>query len=314
MLSITLANSPIESITFRNRQFFIKRDDLLHHSFSGNKARKFHYFLNNKASNINRLISYGSVQANSLFSFSALAKLKNWQLDYYVHHIPSYLKENPRGNYRAALENNANIVEVCNQLANRDIKTYLQEEILLNDTNALFVPEGGRCQEASYGINILANEIIDWTKDKKIQNIMIALPSGTGTTALFLQQRFVQLKLPFKVLTCACVGGSNYLKKQFFELSSNENNHPTIIDAGRKYHFGKLYSEFYSVWQELLAETGIEFELLYDPLGWISLLNHLTQIPNNTLPIIYIHQGGLLGNETMQPRYERKFQQVHRGI
>ena len=307
MPSMSLTSSPVESMTFRNRQFFIKRDDLLHRSFSGNKARKFYYYLHNDFEGINRLISYGSVQANSLFSFSALAKLKNWHFDFYVDHIPSYVKDNPRGNYRASLENGANLFEVRSDLAGRDVKTYLQEEILPKYTDAVFVPEGGRCQEAAYGVNLLADEIVNWANSEQIKNLNIALPSGTGTTALFLQQRFVQLNLPFKVLTCACVGGNDYLSKQFYELSAEKNTHPTIIDAGRKYHFGKLYSEFYSIWQELKAETGIEFELLYDPLGWKTLLDYIAHLPDETPPILYIHQGGLLGNETMLPRYQRKY-------
>jgi 1-aminocyclopropane-1-carboxylate deaminase len=37
--------SPIERITFENRSFFVKRDDKIHHAFSGNKARKLYTFL-----------------------------------------------------------------------------------------------------------------------------------------------------------------------------------------------------------------------------------------------------------------------------
>jgi len=306
MPTFPLTESPVETCTFRGRHFFIKRDDLLHTTFAGNKARKFYYFLKNDFEGINRLISYGSPQANSLYSFSALAKLKNWHFDFYVDHIPSYAKAKPRGNYRAALDNGANLIEVRNVLTGRDTNTYIQEEILPNYTDAVFVPEGGRCQEASYGVNILAEEIIAWAKENNIDNLNIALPSGTGTTALFLQKRFVQLKKTFKVLTCACVGGDEYLKLQFFELCSDQKFHPTIMEAGRKYHFGKLYDNFYDIWKELRTETNIEFELLYDPLGWITLINYLNQTPSNTNPIIYIHQGGVLGNETMQPRYKRR--------
>ncbi len=311
MLKTSLTGSPVETCSFRGRQFFIKRDDLLHRSFSGNKARKFYYYLDNHFEGINRLISYGSTQANSLYSFSALAKLKNWHFDFYVNRIPSYVKSNPKGNYRAAIENGANIIDFStlspnSEMPNGNIETYIKHEVIPNCTDTIFVPEGGHCKEAAYGVNMLAKEITDWAQQNNIENINIALPSGTGTTALFLQQYFIQQKLPFKVLTCACVGSDEYLKKQFFELCPTQQFHPSIINAGRKYHFGKLYDEFYAIWKELREETGIEFELLYDPLGWISLLNYLAITPNDTLPVLYIHQGGLLGNETMQPRYERK--------
>ncbi len=94
------------------------------------------------------------------------------------------------------------------------------------------------------------------------------LPSGTGTTALFLQKN-----LPFEVFTVACVGGSEYLKKQFFHLEKEEKYHPKIIQMPKKYHFGKLYKEFYEIWKELKAETKIEFDLLYDPLGFLALFS-----------------------------------------
>jgi 1-aminocyclopropane-1-carboxylate deaminase/D-cysteine desulfhydrase-like pyridoxal-dependent ACC family enzyme len=98
-------NSPIDKIKLRKLEFFIKRDDLLHKDFSGNKARKFYYFLVNDFPNIKKIISYGSAQANSLYSLSFLAKQKCVPLDFYVKHISSYLKENPNGNYKKALEN-----------------------------------------------------------------------------------------------------------------------------------------------------------------------------------------------------------------
>ncbi len=38
-------DSPTHKVTFRQQNIYIKRDDLLHSDFSGNKARKFYYFL-----------------------------------------------------------------------------------------------------------------------------------------------------------------------------------------------------------------------------------------------------------------------------
>ena len=49
-------NSPLELHTLRNRKIYIKRDDLLDEDFSGNKARKFYYFLVNDFSFIKREI------------------------------------------------------------------------------------------------------------------------------------------------------------------------------------------------------------------------------------------------------------------
>lgn len=280
-------NSPIEKITLNNREIFIKRDDLLHKDFSGNKARKFYYFLKNDFPNIKKIVSHGSAQSNAMYSLSVLCKIKNLEFDYYVDHIASFLKDNPGGNYKFALENGMNI----------------KEEILpLNfEDDVLFISEGGAVIEASFGIEILSNEIVSWANKNKIENLKVFLPSGTGTTALYLQKY-----LPFEVLTCACVGDEEYLKKQF-EFLEIEENYPTIIQRKKKYHFGKLYPEFYQMHNELLNQTSIEFDLLYDSLGWICFQEYINSIEKNDFQYLYIHQGGILGNISMLERYKNKF-------
>jgi 1-aminocyclopropane-1-carboxylate deaminase/D-cysteine desulfhydrase-like pyridoxal-dependent ACC family enzyme len=276
---IEIKESPLQHIDFRDKKYLIKRDDLLSDHFSGNKARKFHYYLNKDLSSYKKVISYGSSQSNAMYSLSVFAKEKNLEYDYYVDHIAEFLKSNPNGNYKYALENGMNIFE----------KQYPKE--LNHDT--LFIPEGGHFKEAEYGIKKLADELKDIEMD-------IFLPSGTGTTALFLQKHLKQ-----KVYTCACVGGDDYLKKQFSQLESDESLHPTILTLGKKYHFGKLYREFFEIWIELKEDTGIEFDLLYDPLGWLNVLNFDREV-------LYIHQGGVIGNETMIPRYVRKYGEIDR--
>ena len=289
--------SPIQPVTFENHTFYLKRDDLIHPDFSGNKARKFHYFLTHEFPHINKIVSYGSAQSNAMYSLSVLAKMKGWQFEYYVDHIADYLKENPHGNYRGALEN----------------KMIIREQVVGSSEQfgeeVLFVEEGGRQQEAEYGIRLLAQEIIAWQEENSIGELNIFLPSGTGTTALYLQKSLFQLLPPTsyllpKVYTCACVGGSDYLKKQFTMLESDNNCHPTILSLPKKHHFGKLYRENYEIWLKLQQQTGVIFDLLYDPLGWRTLLAH-TQVLSK--PVIYIHQGGVLGNESMLPRYKRKY-------
>ena len=279
-------NSPIQKITFNNQKYFIKRDDLLHNDFSGNKARKFYYYLINDFPNIKKIISFGSAQSNAMYSLSVLCKIKALEFDYYVDHVASYLKENPIGNYKFALENGMNIIE-------KDLPNSFDEE-------SLFISEGGAVVEASVGIEVLANEIKTWAEEQNIKNLKIFLPSGTGTTSLYLQKY-----LPFEVLTCACVGDEDYLKKQFLELE--KDNFPTILQREKKYHFGKLYKEFYDIHKELLTQTNIEFDLLYDSLGWICFENYVNSQKNRDYNFLYIHQGGVIGNVSMLERYNYKY-------
>ncbi len=282
-------------ISFEGHSFYLKRDDLLHADFSGNKARKFYYFLENDFLDITKIVSYGSAQSNAMYSLSVLAKMKGWEFEYYVDHVADYLRDNPHGNYAGAIKNGMQLH------VGRGILTPTNQ-------NILYIEEGGRQKEAEYGIKVLAQEILEWQKENNIKELNIFLPSGTGTTALFLQKSLniegvVRVQHP-TVYTRPCVGDSNYLKKQFFELEEDENHHPCIISLEKKHHFGKLYRENYKIWLKLQQQTGVVFDLLYDPLGWRTLLAHPEVMAK---PTLYIHQGGVLGNESMLPRYERKY-------
>jgi 1-aminocyclopropane-1-carboxylate deaminase/D-cysteine desulfhydrase-like pyridoxal-dependent ACC family enzyme len=284
---IKLENSPVQKICFEGYDFLIKRDDLLNKDFSGNKARKFHYFLNYNFNGIDTIVSHGSNQSNAMYSLSVLAKLKKLKFKYYIKHLPSYLKDNPDGNFKYALNNGMKII--------------ISEDIPSIKKNEIFISEGGAVKEAEFGIKRLANEIKDYQKKYDIKNLKVFLPSGTGTTALYLQKN-----LDIKVLTCPCVGDSEYLKKQFLELEIDKSLHPIILTPPKKFHFGKLYKENYEIWQKLKDQTDIEFDFLYDPIGWQTLLHLLKNKKIENSNYIYIHQGGIIGNSTMITRYNRK--------
>jgi len=285
----SIGYSPIEEKIINDKQIYIKRDDLLSSDFSGNKARKFHYHLNTNFPKIKKVVSYGSNQSNAMYSLSVLAKMKGWIFDYYVNHLPSYLEREPHGNFKYAIENGMHIKIVEVTPKREDIES---EEIL-------FVEEGGREPYAEYGVKLLAEEIALWKRENKLKELNIFLPSGTGTTALFLQKNSID-----NVYTVPCVGDVEYLQSQFFMLEKNKLFHPSILRPSKKRHFGKLYRESYNIWLELQDKMGIEFDLLYDPSGWLTLLENPKLFDK---PLLYIHQGGVIGNESMLMRYKRKF-------
>lgn len=285
------APSPLEKHSFRGREIYVKRDDELHIDFSGNKARKFHWFLNQEFLHVKRVISYGSNQSNAMYSLSVMARVRGWDFVYFCNQIPDFLKQNPAGNYRYALENGMKIFQ-SNQ-RKEDAYAFTQKSDLL-------IEEGGSQSEAEFGIKVLAEELRDDIMKEGIENPYIFLPSGTGTTALFLQKN-----LSFRVFTCSTVGDDEYLKEQFSGLSSEVCHFPKILGSQKKYHYGKLNFELYELWEELKEDMGVTFDLMYDPVGWKKLLLRIDDIEGTP---VYIHQGGVLGNETMIERYKRKYE------
>ena len=282
--------TPIEQYTFRDRTFLLKRDDLISQDFSGNKARKIDWYIDNLPKNLKTIVSYGSVQSNAMYSLAKFSNLLGLQFRYYANHIPSFLKDNPVGNYKLTLDLGADIIEGYNSLEVGE--------------NELYIKEGIATKEAFCGIEKLALELIEQLDGKEYQ---VFLPSGTGTTALFLAKALkVHGTDNIKVFTTPVVGSREYLLEQFRELEADKNYYPTIIDTKKRYHFGKLYREFYLLWLELQNEIGLEFDMLYDPKGWMALLEHIDKFDN----LVYIHQGGILGNATMLERYKRKYDET----
>ena len=60
----------------------------------------------------------------------------------------------------------------------------------------------------------------------------------------------------------------------------------------------------YEIWQKARIQTSIEFDLIYDPVGLLTLLENRNIFKNE---VLYIHQGGVLGNISQLQRYKYKF-------
>ena len=279
-------NPKIEQICIDGFKFWLLRDDLLG-VFNGNKARTLHYYLNADLSEFRRVVSYGSSQSNAMYALSVFAKLKGLKFDFVCEHISSNLRQNPCGNFALSLQNGMQIHEH---------ERRREFALSLCDEGTLFVEEGVAQSEAEFGFEKQA-EFIDKFAEKNGKKFDIFLPSGTGTSAAYLARH-----TKFSVFTCPCVGDTAYLKEQISKLDANSNAH--ILPPPRKFHFAKPYAELHEIWQKAKAQTGVEFDLIYDPVGLLTLLSHKETFANE---VLYIHHGGLTGNISQLLRYKYKF-------
>lgn len=281
-------NSQISKITLGGREFLVKRDDLIDPYLAGNKYRKLYTLLQMPKSQLKKIISYGGTQSNAMLAIAAMCKEKGWEYLYYTKPISSTMKEQKFGNYFNALSLGMNHIELEEEL----YRDFVSSVRLNLDTQTFVIDQGGADESAQEGLEVLAKEIRE--QSQKYSFKAIATPSGTGTTALFLA-----LSLPeYIVYTVPCVGDVEYLKEQMQALHILPPN-LVILDPKKKYHFAKLYPEFLSMYTKLY-ECGIEFDLLYAPSLWISLLEKTEE------DILYIHSGGVSGNSSMLKRYEKK--------
>jgi len=282
--------SPFQAFTLKNHPIYIKRDDLISPCYSGNKIRKLHALF---AMNLpEQIVSYGGYQSNAMLSIACFAQEKGVMFTYISKPVPEWIHALGEGNLHHALEKGMQLREVIHA----DYAATIQN---LRQTypDALVIDQGAADPMARPGIARLADELLQDWETLGLKNPAVLLPSGTGTTALYLA-----LALPeyIPVYTTACVGDAAYLKEQWRRLEPHAARYPEILATQRKFHFAKPYPELWESWLEA-HRMGLALDLIYAPVAWRALSEH-PQLQHD-YDLTYIHTGGVLGNATQLERY-----------
>jgi 1-aminocyclopropane-1-carboxylate deaminase/D-cysteine desulfhydrase-like pyridoxal-dependent ACC family enzyme len=287
-----LTNSPVNSFDYYGRSLWVKRDDLLHSHFGGNKARKLAFLLNLPANNSQRIISYGGNQSNLMLALAALCQLKQWHFTYYTRSLSQMAAANPAGNLAASLNYGMVLIEYPGNL--NELATTLKPQLTEHD---LLIEQGSYQVEAELGIASLAAELRVFARLNNFAQMAIFIASGTGTSAFYLQRNLPE----FKVYTTNCIGSSQWLSQQFAQLSElSPSPCLPIILPNNTYRFATPHLELLTTINSIEQLSGIEFDRVYDPVGWQILLANLAAFSE---PLVYIHCGGTMGNVTMDKRY-----------
>ena len=288
-----VALSRIDSMRIQGREFFVKRDDLIDPLLSGNKYRKLYRLVQTECGQYQSIVSYGGTQSNAMLSIAAICHRKGWRFHYTSRPVPERFKHHPTGNLKMALELGMQLHEVAHDEYEAAILA-LQSQ---RDASTLLIPQGGADPMAQQGITVLAQEISQWRQQNKVETLYVVTPSGTGTTAFYLA-----MALPAAtVLTTPAVGDCDYLQAQMRRLGAVPAN-LKMLQSDKKYHFAKPCPELLASYQ-MLHSAGIEFDLIYGALMWRTLLQHMDRFDGT---ILYVHSGGLLGNDTMLARYRHQ--------
>lgn len=286
--------SRIEQVQFRGRSLYVKRDDLIDPCLSGNKYRKLYSLVQTPSNTYTTIISYGGAQSNAMYSLACLCRDKGWAFHYYTKTLPDYLKCTVNGNLALALEKGMKLHAVNHE----DFEAKIEELKKIDEKQTLVISQGGADEIAKAGVSILAREINKWKAEQKLEKLCVVLPSGTGTTALYLQ---AELDEDATVYTSVLVGDETYQYEQWKRLS--QGPYPKILHCDKKRKFAKPYDDYLQMHKEIEAETGIVFDLIYAPKTWMEMMELFCELSE---PLLYIHTGGLSGNETMLERYRFK--------
>lgn len=179
----------------------------------------------------------------------------------------------------------------------------------------LDVPRGVSCEEAEEGLAKLAQELDDHFRSirgEKTNSCIVVLPSGTGTTAMFLNKHLQILSSKDKPYLAKTVGVSIAMKQEDIlkeiqaQYPNEKHGYPTFTHPSKKrIMFAKPDPTVKAVWCTM-KRKGILLDLIYGPVAWMSLFELLPSVDPEACEVYYVHTGGITGNETQLHRYEEK--------
>lgn len=267
---------------------YIKRDDLLHPQFGGNKWRKLKYNLVHARKNQHdTLLTFGGAWSNHIYATAAAGKVFGFKTIGII-----------RGEEHRPLNATLAFAKDCGmQLHYVDRAQYRQK----NETHYLdklkhqfghvyILPEGGSNALALKGCKEIVEEIA-------IPFDTICCASGTGTTlaGLISALRPDQSAIGFSALK-----GGDFLADEVNTFLQDKTSDADWRIEDR-FHFGgyaKINDELIHFMKSFKADYGITLDAVYTGkmfYGLFELIKAGTFSPGST--IIAVHSGGLQGNK-----------------
>jgi 1-aminocyclopropane-1-carboxylate deaminase len=307
-------HSPLQRLEDRRLEahginFFIKRDDILHPSVSGNKFRKLKYNLLEMQRLDNRgLITFGGAFSNHIHAVAAAGQLLG---------VPTV--GIIRGERPVLLNTTLAFAESCEMVLYFVSRTeYRNKGLIFKELekkypNHYWLPEGGTNTFALQGAAEIVPEII---ADLGTQPDYICLACGTGGTTAGIVSAATVLPKPINVMGFSALKG-DFLENDVFELLKQSKN--SIYTEGASFEIKKHWSiqtdyHFggYAKWTPDLVDFINDFKLKHaislDPVYTGKMLFGVFDLiekgffPKNST-IVAVHTGGLQGIEGFNQRF-----------
>jgi len=177
---LNISFSPIHSLKINapgNINILVKREDLLHPEFGGNKWRKLKYNIEAfKNGNYSHIISFGGAFSNHI---AALANICNHYSIPSVAIIRGEFDDPDNPTITKARSKGMHVHFVPKQEYRLKEESDLISSIINSYDNPFIVPEGGSNQYAFKGVSEIQDEI----NNQKVKPDYIFLAAGTGMTA-----------------------------------------------------------------------------------------------------------------------------------
>ena len=296
-----LAVSPLQQLQSpfleqANVLLYVKRDDLIHPQFGGNKWRKLKYNLINARENqFDTLLTFGGAWSNHIYATAAAGKHFGFKTIGII-----------RGEQHSPLNATLSFAKACGmQLHYITRAEYRQknealfiQKLTQKFGNVYILPEGGSNALAIKGCKEIVNEISQQL-DRPFDTICCA--SGTGATLAGLISAIKPAPAKHQPLAIgfSALKGGHFLNDEVKAFLQDKKVHANWrIESS--FHFGgyaKINDELIHFMQEFQPQYGFALDAVYTGKMFYGLFN---LIQNKTFKrgttIITLHSGGLQGN------------------
>ncbi|MFT4533007.1 MAG: 1-aminocyclopropane-1-carboxylate deaminase [Saprospiraceae bacterium] len=274
---------------------YVKREDFLHPTISGNKWRKLKYNLKDAlADGVETIVTFGGAFSNHIYATAAACHELGLKSVGIIR--GEYDKHNPTTKFAKRCGMELRFVERSDyrEKENSDaVKSILSEY-----SNYILIPEGGSNDQAIKGLHELSIEI-----NASDHNI-IMVSAGTGSTASGILQNLDSAKELWVFSSIK----SEYLKDEI--LSKTDPTKHCQLKFISNYHYGgygKTPPELIRLINDFKAQTEIPIDPIYNGklIAGFSDMIEKGKV-NNNHSYLWIHTGGLQGIDSYNYMAEKK--------
>jgi 1-aminocyclopropane-1-carboxylate deaminase/D-cysteine desulfhydrase-like pyridoxal-dependent ACC family enzyme len=269
-------------------RLYIKRDDLIHPTVSGNKWRKLKYsLLEAKSKGENCILTFGGAFSNHLYATAAAGNVLGFETIGIVRGEELADKLSPTLLFCESKGMKLHFVSRA-EYKRKSSEAYLQE-LALRFNNPFIIPEGGTSSFALKGIAEMVPEVNAQLGDMPDY---FAVAAGTGGTAAGI------LSTNANVLAFSALKGGAFLKDDIDQLLNNQTSKGDLT-LFTDYHFGgyaKWNSELIGFMESFKQEFGIQLEQVYTAKMFFGLFDLIQKgYFKKGETILAVHTGGLQG-------------------
>lgn len=281
-------------------QLYIKRDDLIHPLFGGNKWRKLKYnLIQAREQNIDTLLTFGGAWSNHIHATAAAGKHFGFHTIGIIRgeeHDPL----NPTLSFARSQGMQLHYID-RQQYRLKNEPRYI-EELKQRFGNIYILPEGGSNQLAIRGCEEIVPEVNQQlSQQDDIVFDYICCACGTGATLAGLASMISgkQQAIGFSALK------GDFLQHEVMRFLQGNEAHdmPTISNwrVENRYHFGgyaKASDELINFIRTFKTQYDVELDAVYTGKMFYGLFDMIrsAEFPPGSI-IVAIHSGGLQGNK-----------------